>query len=94
MIRNLRTLGLIEALSFLLLAGVAMPLKYVAHQPQAVKILGPIHGGLWVLYIGLLGVAFLTKKLPFKLAFLLGVSSMLPFGPLLFESKLKALETA
>ncbi|MCX6369348.1 MAG: DUF3817 domain-containing protein [Armatimonadetes bacterium] len=93
MIQNLRRLGLIEALSFLLLTGVAMPLKYLAHKPEAVKIVGTAHGALWVLYIGMLGVAFLTKKLPFTLAFLLGVGSVLPFGPLLFEKKLKALES-
>lgn len=93
MIKNLRRLGLIEATSFLLLVGVAMPLKYLADKPEAVKIVGTAHGGLWILYIGMLGVAFLTKKLPFSLAFLLGVGSVLPFGPLLFEKKLKALES-
>lgn len=94
MIRNLRRLGLIEALSFLLLTGVAMPLKYLAHKPQAVMVFGSLHGGLWVLYIGMLAVAFFSKKLPFGLAFLLGVGSVLPFGPLLFERKLKEHEKA
>jgi integral membrane protein len=46
----LRMLALVEGVSFLLLLGVAMPLKYFAGQPWAVKAVGWAHG---VLFIGL-----------------------------------------
>ena len=36
-IRRLRTIGIFEGLSFLILLGVAMPLKYFAGIPEAVK---------------------------------------------------------
>ena len=36
----LRRVALIEAVSFLVLLGIAMPLKYLAGQPLAVKIFG------------------------------------------------------
>jgi len=39
-----------EVASYLLLLAVAVPLKYLFNQPLGVKILGPIHGVLFVLY--------------------------------------------
>ena len=43
-IGRLRAVGLAEGVSFLLLLGVAMPLKYAAGYPQAVRIVGWVHG--------------------------------------------------
>ncbi len=39
-----------EVTSYLLLLLVAVPLKYLADQPLGVKIIGPIHGVLFVAY--------------------------------------------
>jgi integral membrane protein len=39
-----------EVTSYLLLLIVAVPLKYLANEPMGVKILGPIHGVLFVAY--------------------------------------------
>lgn len=71
-----------------------MPLKYWANQPQWVTVLGAAHGALWVVYIGLIGIAFLKRELPFGLAALLSFGSVLPFGPLLFERKLRGSQDA
>ncbi|MEC9073494.1 MAG: DUF3817 domain-containing protein, partial [Myxococcota bacterium] len=49
-IGRLRLIGWIEGTSYLLLVGVAMPLKYLAGQPMAVKITGWIHGLLFMLF--------------------------------------------
>ncbi len=46
----LRVAGLLDGISLLLLLAVAMPLKYVWDIPQAVTIMGSIHGGIFVLY--------------------------------------------
>ena len=35
----------------LILAGVAMPLKYLAHEPTLVGIVGPVHGFLFIVYL-------------------------------------------
>jgi integral membrane protein len=51
---RLRALGMIEAVSFLLLVGVAMPLKYFADLPLAVKIAGWLHGMLFLAFCMLL----------------------------------------
>jgi len=40
----LRLTGLFEAITLVVLVGVAVPLKYLFAYPAAVKILGPIHG--------------------------------------------------
>ncbi|MEO5716813.1 MAG: DUF3817 domain-containing protein, partial [Luteolibacter sp.] len=39
-IGRVRLVGMIEGVSFLLLMGVAMPLKYLAGMPVAVKVAG------------------------------------------------------
>ena len=53
----LRSISLIEAVSYLLLIGVAMPLKYLAGMPLMVQIMGMAHGALFVLLIVLLVLA-------------------------------------
>jgi integral membrane protein len=44
-------IGLIEGISFLVLLGIAMPLKHFAEMPEAVRIVGWMHG---ILFIGFL----------------------------------------
>ena len=43
-IERVRSVGKVEGLSYLLLLGIAMPLKYMAGMPMAVSIVGLIHG--------------------------------------------------
>ena len=85
----LRAIALAEGCSFLLLLFVAMPLKYLAGKPEAVKIVGSLHGGLFLLFVAasiIIG-AMLKWKLS-RIAFAL-VSSVVPFGPFVFEAKLR-----
>lgn len=48
---RLRILGFLEGLSLLVLVFIAVPLKYFSHDPSLVKAMGPIHGGLFLLFI-------------------------------------------
>ena len=50
MIRNLRIIGNIEGISYLILLFIAMPLKYSYDMHMAVKITGMDHGVLCVAY--------------------------------------------
>ncbi len=84
--RQLHWIGRIEGTSLLILLGVAMPLKYLAGQPQAVLIVGSLHGGLWILYLLALARAWIALKWSFKTVFIGGVASVLPFGPWWFEA--------
>jgi integral membrane protein len=91
-IRRIRYTGFLEAISFLLLLGVAMPLKYWFGQPLAVRYVGMAHGGLVILLCGLLIHAWGDKKLSFKNAALAFVAMLLPFGPFVMDRRLKGLE--
>lgn len=48
---RLRLLGLLEGLSLLLLLGVAVPLKHLYHDATLVRVLGPVHGLLFLLFV-------------------------------------------
>ncbi len=48
---RLRLISYLEGISLLLLVGVAVPLKYWAHEPFLVKTIGPIHGILFLWFI-------------------------------------------
>ncbi len=90
---RLRLVGLCEGLSFVLLLGVAMPLKYLADMPLAVRIVGMAHGVLFVLYLCALADAALTRKWGLRRVALLAFASLVPFGPLLADRGLRE-ETA
>lgn len=49
--KRLSILGWLEGSSLLLLLGVAVPLKYLYHEPAFVRFMGPVHGLLFVLFI-------------------------------------------
>lgn len=50
-IGRLRLLGYIEGFSLLVLIFIAMPLKYMADNPSLTKMMGPVHGALFLLFI-------------------------------------------
>ena len=50
---RLRWASLAEGATLLLLVGVAVPLKRLAGFPEAVSVLGPIHGGAFLLYVAM-----------------------------------------
>jgi integral membrane protein len=51
LLHRFRVIGIAEGISFLILLLVAMPLKYLFHFPQAVKVFGWVHGALFVGYV-------------------------------------------
>ena len=87
---RLRLMGYTEGTSFLLLLGVAMPLKHIWGMPMMVRYVGMVHGLLWLMYVGGLMTMYLARSWPVKI--LLGgiVASVLPFGPFVFDRYLPA----
>jgi integral membrane protein len=85
----LRKAGIAEGISFLVLLGIAMPLKYIFYQPMAVKIFGWTHGILFVAFL-FLAWEFKTdsnKSLKwFTTAFL---AAIIPTGTFFFDRRLK-----
>jgi integral membrane protein len=50
-IGRLRLLAFLEGISLLILVFVAVPLKYAVQDPSWTKIMGPIHGALFLFFI-------------------------------------------
>ena len=86
-IKTFRLISTLEAISFLVLLGIAMPLKYIWDMPQMVQIVGMAHGVLFVLYV--VGAIYMYKKLKWSIMDLLIVvlCSVVPFGPFYVERK-------
>ncbi len=86
---RLRLIGWVEGVSFILLLGIAMPLKYIWAEPLAVRIVGATHGVLWMaLCVALVDTrrqedwSWSEVSLPF-------VASLVPFGPFLIDRRLR-----
>ena len=92
-IGKLRITGLAEGTSFLILLLIAMPLKYMAGMPMAVKYAGWAHGILFILYIVALINVRLDYKWPFKKLLVAFIASLLPFGTFILDSRLRKEET-
>jgi integral membrane protein len=84
-----RWVAWLEGASFLLLLGVAMPLKYIWGQPLGVRVVGMGHGLLFLAYLGLLIQISIEYSWPWRRIALAAVASLLPFGPFVFESYLR-----
>jgi integral membrane protein len=88
----LRKTALVEAVSFLVLLGIAMPLKYLAGMPMAVKVVGWVHGVLFVTFCFALLQTLLVAKWPFSRAVMIFIAALLPFGPFVVDRRMTAWE--
>jgi integral membrane protein len=84
----LRKVAFMEGVSFLVLLGVAMPLKYVWGQPLAVRIFGLIHGILFVLFCAFLLYVTVKLRWPLGRAVALFFAALIPFGPWLMDKRM------
>jgi len=48
---RLRLIGFLEGISLLILSGIGVPLKYAWGDPSLVKMMGPLHGLLFLLFV-------------------------------------------
>jgi integral membrane protein len=85
----LRRITWLEGISFLLLLGVAMPLKYLADLPLAVRVVGLLHGVLFMIVIVALVRTMRIARWPLGRGVLVLVAALLPFGPFLFDRRLQ-----
>ena len=86
---RLRTIGIIEGISFLLLLGVAMPLKYFAGMPLAVTWAGWVHGLLFMAFCVALTQAHQEAKWSFGRSAVIFIAALLPFGPFVIDKRLR-----
>ena len=85
---RLRLVSIFEGLSLLVLLGIAMPLKYLLHQPEAVRIVGLMHGVLFVSYVLLLVQNAIEQRWPLRKVGLGLLLSVVPFGAFYAERQL------
>ena len=90
LLKRFRQVAVLEGISYILLIFIAMPLKYWADMPEAVKYTGWAHGVLFVLYAAMLVMCWYRYKWPFGKAALIFIASLLPFAPFYVDRKLKA----
>ncbi|HRE51144.1 MAG TPA: DUF3817 domain-containing protein [Flavitalea sp.] len=86
-VERLRITAILEGWSLIILLAIAMPLKYLADKPEAVQVIGMIHGLLFIAYI------LLVVQIKFILGWSLGktllamIASTIPFGTFYVERK-------
>lgn len=88
-LRALHAIGLAEGTSFLVLLLIAMPLKYGANLPEAVRIVGSIHGGLFLIYVAAILLCAVLRRWNWKRVLLGLISSVVPLGPFFFDASVK-----
>lgn len=87
---RLRLVAFVEGLSYLVLLGVAMPLKYWAGMPLAVRIVGSLHGFLFVALMLLVLEGWRGRGKPFAWAVRIGIASVVPLGTFFLDRELAA----
>jgi len=93
-LRMFRRVALAEGTSLLVLLFIAMPIKYFMGIPEAVKVVGWIHGLLFMLYVGVLIFLQVTQRWSF--VFFVGafLASIIPFGTFILDKQLRKKEDA
>ncbi len=86
---RLRLLGILEGLSLLILIFIAMPLKYFFANPFLVKVVGQIHGFLFIGFIFFALFVGIEKKWKFSvITWKVLLGSILPFGTFYVDHKI------
>ncbi|MDP7028592.1 MAG: DUF3817 domain-containing protein [Phycisphaerales bacterium] len=80
-LRWLIVIGLVEGFSTLALFFVAMPMKYWYGMPNAVTIVGSIHGVLFIVLVMLFWIGREAAPLSARLMWLGLIGAVIPFMP-------------
>jgi len=81
-LRYLSILALVEGASLVALVGFAMPLKYYAGLPEAVRVVGMAHGALFLLATGMLALVLNKGHLSATKGVSVFAASLIPFAGL------------
>lgn len=88
-LKRFRLISLVEGLSYLILVFFAMPVKYLGDNPFFVKVFGMTHGVLFILFVLFLFDVMRKLKWDLKFSTILFIYSLIPFGFLSIEKKVK-----
>ncbi|HKQ35931.1 MAG TPA: DUF3817 domain-containing protein [Nitrospiraceae bacterium] len=84
--------ALAEGVSFLILLFVAMPMKYFMGMPEVVRVVGSIHGVLFLLYISLLATLHVKQRWSVMFSLYALIASVIPFGTFVLDKHLREKE--
>ncbi len=85
---RLRIVAFLEGLSFVLLVGIAMPMKYYMGMESATQDLGMAHGVLFMAYVYLVWPVRNELNWSWKTTLWVWVASIIPLGTFVAEYKL------
>ncbi|HNE51081.1 MAG: DUF3817 domain-containing protein [Chitinophagales bacterium] len=80
LVQRFLVIGKTEGYSYLILLFIAMPLKYAAGFPIAVRIAGSLHGILFIAFVYYILKMLQANRLDLKKAVFAFILSLLPFG--------------
>ncbi len=83
----LKRAALFEGTSLIALIFIGLPLKYWLDMPIAVKIIGPVHGGLFLLFILTLFSHHAQNRITTRATAIGTLASFTPFGSFVFKAK-------
>jgi integral membrane protein len=86
---SFRKIAWLEGVSFLVLLAIAMPLKYWAGMPAAVRIVGSVHGLLFIAYAVCAGLLVMRRQWSVARGAVAMVASVVPFGTFVFDRSLR-----
>lgn len=87
LINIFRIVAFLEGVSYILLLGIAVPIKYGFNDPTYVKLLGMPHGLLFVAYIFLAFMVSSELNWKSKTLWIVLLASIIPFGTFYIEKK-------
>ncbi|MGN6532418.1 MAG: DUF3817 domain-containing protein [Ginsengibacter sp.] len=88
-IGRLRMTGIAEGISYLVLLFIAMPIKYMAGNPEVVLYVGWVHGLLFMLYILALIHVKISLEWKFRKILVAFLASLIPFGTFILDKSLR-----
>jgi integral membrane protein len=88
-VKNLRIIGISEGVSFLVLLLIAMPIKYLLGIPEAVKLVGWIHGVLFIAYVIAVFLSIRAMRWGIVGVIVALGASLVPLGTFLLDKQLK-----
>lgn len=86
-LKILRTLAVLEGISYLLLLGICVPLKYIFDIPEPTHPVGLAHGVLFVAYCAWVLIVGTQRQWSILTTFLSLLASLLPFGTFVADKK-------
>lgn len=88
-VRRLYQIAFTDGCALLALVFIAVPLKYMADFPYLVKILGPLHGVLFITLIVMVAYTVSQQLIKARLAALIVLLAFVPFGAFYADHLLK-----